>query len=193
MSGKRQNSERRNAPSWGMIVDMDNYSEQLVARRRNNSDIAKLIGIGLGTILVASAIMFFAIMLGFFSLVIIAVLILFLGVWLMSNQSIEYEYILTNDEIDIDKIIGRRKRKRMITLNLKSAEEFAQYPPEKDSGADATVYASSGTEQDAYYLLVNHSGYGRVKLIFNPNEKMRESIIQELPNALRVKIKHNVK
>ncbi|MDE6031545.1 MAG: hypothetical protein K2G32_08000 [Oscillospiraceae bacterium] len=172
---------------------MDNYSEQLVAKQRGTGDIVKMAAISVGTIILATAFMFLAIFTAIFSFVLPAVIILFVGVWMMGNQNIEYEYIITNGEMDIDKIIGKRKRKRMITLDLKSAEDFAPYPPEEDKSADATVHASNGLEQDAYYLLVNHSGYGMVKLIFNPNEKMREAITQELPNALRVKIKHNVK
>ncbi len=172
---------------------MDSYSEQLVTKQRGTGDIVKLAAISIGSLILASAFMYLAIATSFFTLVIPAVIILFVGVWLMGNQNIEYEYIITNGEMDIDKIIGKRKRKRMITLDLKSAQDFAPYPPEEDKSADATVHASNGLEQDAYYLLVNHSGYGVVKLIFNPNEKMREAITQELPNALRVKMKHNVK
>ncbi len=172
---------------------MDNYSEQLVSKQRGTGDMVKLAAIAIGSVILATVFMFLAIATFIFSFVIPAVIILFVGVWLMGNQNIEYEYIITNGEMDIDKIIGKRKRKRMITLDLKSAEDFAPYPPEEDKGADATVHASNGLEQDAYYLLVNHSGYGIVKLIFNPNEKMREAITQELPNALRVKVKHNAK
>lgn len=172
---------------------MDNYSEQLVSKQRGTADMIKLAAIAAGSVILATIFMFLAIVTFIFSFVIPAVIILFVGIWLMGNQNIEYEYIITNGEMDIDKIIGKRKRKRMITLDLGAAEEFAPYPPEEDKSADATVHASNGLEQDAYYLLVNHSGYGMVKLIFNPNEKMREAITQELPNMLRVKIKHNVK
>ena len=104
----------------------------------------------------------------------------------------QYEYILTNNDLDIDKVIGKRKRKRMISLDVSTAEAFAPYPTENDVPADATVHAYTGSETDAYYLVVNHSGYGKVKLIFNPNEKMREAITQELPNSLRIKLKHNL-
>lgn len=172
---------------------MDNYSEQLVSKKRGKGDIVKLTAISAGTIILATIFMFLAIVSMIYSFVIPAVIILFVGIWLMGNQNIEYEYIITNGEMDIDKIIGKRKRKRMITLDLKSAEDFAPYPPEEDKSADTTVHASNGLEQDAYYLIVNHSGYGLVKLIFNPNEKTREAITQELPNALRVKMRQNAK
>ncbi len=167
---------------------MDNIAEQLVAKQRSSIDLLKMIGIGLAAVLVASAMMFLAMTIAF-SFVIPAVLALFGGVWLIGNQNVEYEYIVTNDQMDVDKIIGKRKRKRMITLDLSSAVDFTSYSDDSVT-ADVTVHASSGLEQDAFCLLVNHSGYGKVKLIFNPNEKMREAIMQELPNALRIKMKH---
>lgn len=170
---------------------MDNIAEQLVEKRRTGADLAKKILISAGR-----ADHRFVLHVhcndGIFVMVILAVLVLAGGVWLLGNFNIEYEYILTNNDLDIDKVIGKRKRKRMISLDVSTAEAFAPYPAENDVPADATVHAYTGSETDAYYLVVNHSGYGKVKLIFNPNEKMREAITQELPNSLRIKLKHNL-
>ena len=91
--------------------------------------------------------------------------------------------------MDIDKIIGRRKRKRMITVDFQRAEDFAPYTSDNDVKADATVHAYTGSEKDAYYLVVTHNDYGKVKVIFNPNEKMREAIKSELPNTLKLKLR----
>lgn len=169
---------------------MDNIAEQLVEKRRTGADTLKKILVSAAALILASFCMYLA-MMGILTMVIPAVLILGGGVWLLGSFNIEYEYIITNNEMDIDKIIGRRKRKRMITVDISSAEEFAPYPADHDVAADATVHAYSGSETDAYYLVVNHSGYGRVKLIFNPNERIREAIMQELPNTLRIKLRHN--
>ena len=158
---------------------MDNIAEQLVQKKRTGADLAKKILISVGAVLIAT----------FFTMVIFAVLVLGGGVWLMSGFGIEYEYIITNNEMDIDKIIGRRKRKRMITVDFKRAEDFAPYTADNDVKADATVHAYTGMEKDAYYLVVTHNDYGRVKVIFNPNERMREAIRQELPNALKLKLR----
>lgn len=171
---------------------MDHYNEQLVAKRRNKTDILKVIGIVVGAILIAAVCMFFA-MQGITILVLLAVAVLGAGIWMIRNINIEYEYIITNNEMDIDKIIGQRKRKRMITVDLSKAEEFAEYPPNHDVEADATVHASSGLEKDAHYLLLEHGEYGKVKIIFNPNKKTQEAIVQELPRALRAKVNQNVK
>lgn len=172
---------------------MDNIAEQLVVKKKNTADILKAIGISVGAVLIATVLMFFAITTAFFSLVIPAVLVLFGGVWLMGQTNIEYEYIVTNNEMDIDKIIGKRKRKRMITVDLSGATDFAPYPPADSVSADVTVHASTGLEDDAYYLVTEHKTYGTVYLIFNPCEKIREAIMQELPYKLRMNKNINAK
>lgn len=171
---------------------MDHYNEQLVEKMRTGVDTLKIVGIVLGSVVLAAGFMFLS-MLGLSFFVVFAVGILILGIWLLSNTGIEYEYIVTNNEMDIDKIIGRRKRKRMITVDLSKAEEFSQYPSDHDINADAVVHATSGLEKDAHFLVLEHKDYGKVKIIFNPNEKIREAITQELPRALRAKLNNNVK
>lgn len=171
---------------------MDVIAEQLVKKNKSSVDYIKMGGIAAGAVILASVFMMLA-MTMLFSFVIPAVLVLFLGVWLIGNTNVEYEYIITNNEMDIDKIIGKRKRKRMITVDLSKGEDFGTYPPAENIKADATVHASSGLETDAHYLIVKHESYGTVNVIFNPNEKIREAIMQELPNSLRVKIRNNVK
>lgn len=110
---------------------MDNIAEQLVEKRRTGADLAKKILISAGALIIASFFMYIA-MMGFFVMVILAVLVLAGGVWLLGNFNIEYEYILTNNDLDIDKVIGKRKRKRMISLDVSTAEAFAPYPAEND-------------------------------------------------------------
>lgn len=112
---------------------MDNICEQLVSKTRTGADTAKIIGIMIGTILLASVFMFIVLAFGLTVMILPSVGVLALGIWLLSGVNIEYEYIITNNEMDIDKIIGRRKRKRMITIDISKAIEFGEYPAERRS------------------------------------------------------------
>ncbi len=170
---------------------MDNIAEQLIAKQQTGKDTLKKVLISIAALLLATILMFFAMALALFVLVIPAVLVLAGAVYLIGSMNVEYEYIVTNNELDIDKIIGRSKRKRMITIDISAAEHFAPYG-KTDINADATVHATDGTQTDAYNLVAKHSTYGTVNLIFNPNKKIREAIMQELPHALRIKLTHNV-
>ena len=172
---------------------MDNYCEQIVEKKKTGADIAKIVLTLLAIVLGAGAFVFVSVYFGITFMIIFAIGLLALGAWLVSGMNVEYEYIITNNEMDIDKIIGRRKRKRMITVDLSKANGFGGYPPQEDIEADTTVHATTGLEKNAHYLLVEHNDYGKVKVIFNPNEKTREAIAHELPKALSAKLKHDGK
>lgn len=167
---------------------MDNICEQLVEKRRTGGDNAKTALICAGLALAAAACVYFAVYSGIILLVSVAIIPIAAAVWVLRGVSIEYEYIVTNNEMDIDKIIGRRTRKRLITVNLNSAEDFGGYPEKEEVDAETTVQATSGLERDAHYLIVNHNDYGKVKVIFNPNEKLREAIAREFPKSLSAKL-----
>ncbi|MDD6483521.1 MAG: hypothetical protein PUF72_02975 [Clostridiales bacterium] len=56
--------------------------------------------------------------------------LLLAGVWygfylLVGMRSVEFEYILTNSEMDIDKIMSKKARKRIASFDFKSAEIVA--------------------------------------------------------------------
>lgn len=172
---------------------MDNICEQLVVKSRTSSDRAKAVLIILGMAVLAAALLFLAFITGFLVFLLIAGAAVFGGIYLLNGMDIEYEYIITNNELDIDKIIGRRKRKRMITVDLSRTEDFCRYPMPEEPDADATVHATTGLEEDARYLFAVHKDYGKVGVIFNPNKITREAIVREFPNALRARLDEDVK
>lgn len=167
---------------------MDNIYEQLVERRRTGGDNAKTALICAGLVFSATACVFFALCLGMILLIVVSFIPIAVAVWVLMGVNVEYEYTVTNNEMDIDKIVGRRTRKHMITVDLSGAEDFGSYPPQAELAAETTVEATSGLERDAHYLIVKHRDYGKVKVIFNPNEKLREAIARELPKSLRAKL-----
>ncbi len=170
---------------------MDIYSEQLVTKKRTGGDVAKIVFTLLGSMLLGSAVIYFALISVFWVLIIGGMLIIGFGAWIAAGFGVEYEYIVTNNEMDIDKILGKRKRKRMITVDLSKATQFERMPGADEKDADVTVYASTGMEEDAHVLICGHSDYGTVKIIFNPNENTRKAIGQGFPPALRRKVNDN--
>ena len=48
-----------------------------------------------------------------------------LTVWLLRRTSLEYEYLYYAGDIDIDKIMGRQKRKRVLSTDIKNLEVLA--------------------------------------------------------------------
>lgn len=171
---------------------MDNICEQIVVKSRTGSDRIKAVLIILGMAVLSAALLFLAFITGFLVFLLVAIAGVVGGIYLLNGIEVEYEYIVTNNELDIDKIIGRRSRKRMITVDLSQAEDLCVYNAENEPEADATVFATTGLEKDAYYLFVQHSDYGKVGIIFNPNARTREAMIREFPYALRTRLSENI-
>ncbi len=95
----------------------------------------------------------------------------------ISNFNIEYEYCVTNTELDVDKIINRRKRKRITSVKFTSMEIMAPCGDSRfandENGNFAKIYmaAKSSKDPDAYFIIYEENGQ-RTKLVFNPIHKM---------------------
>lgn len=111
------------------------------------------------------------------------------GAWVLaSSQNVEYEYIYTNGEIDFDKIIAKRRRKRMITIRISSFEEFDKFDPAKQNLSkfevkyDASV---SLTEPDTYFVTFHNKDGKSCILLFNPGERLIETITSVYRRRIR--------
>ena len=132
--------------------------------------------------------MFFVFLTGALLLLVLAFGAVGVGLWLAAGVGVEYEYIVTNDEMDIDKIIGKRKRKRMISVDLRRTTDFLPLPECDKDDYDVVVQASGGLESGAYCMFVEHSDYGRVKIVFDPNSRLRSAIALSVPKQLCEKV-----
>ena len=172
---------------------MDVFLEQIVARKSTGLDTLKKVGI-----IVAALILIFLFtfiipgfrmaggILGtigqvFTTLGLLLAVGVIYGTWyLITGMSVEYEYILTNGEIDVDKIIARRKRKRLITLDTRNFSEFGLYKSAPRVGQNVTVIMACSSPEDpnTYYALCDHAKFGQCMLVFNPNEKILQNAKQ---------------
>jgi hypothetical protein len=112
---------------------------------------------------------------------------------LMNRLNIEYEYIFTNGELDIDAIYNKSRRKRLYNGNVKDFEVMAHVEDKNHTGdfnsAQETLNYSSGViTNDTYAFLTAYKGK-RVKIIFEPNEMMVKAIATVLtPRKLHRKV-----
>ncbi|MCH5324088.1 MAG: hypothetical protein J1E39_02640 [Eubacterium sp.] len=168
---------------------MDSFGEQLVRKQTSSADIIKRVALVVGGLLLATALMTASFLTNFYVLTLLAVGVIFGMGWLLTGLGCEYEYIITNQDLDIDKIMGKRKRKRLITVKLDTVEDFGIYDGTQGEGAQATVIASDATGINAWYIIAKHKTHGRTMLIFSPNKKTVGLIANGLPHKLKVSLK----
>ena len=114
------------------------------------------------------------------------------GYWLFINTNYEYEYIVTNGELDIDKIIAKRSRKRVLNVKPSEFELIAPYnhknKGEYERGTFAkTIDASSSKyAKDVWFGIANTKKFGRVRFLFEPTEKMVENMRHHMPRKVQL-------
>ncbi len=167
---------------------MDTFFEQITAMRKGAKSIAIVIlilvaALSLGTVLMLLSIFYT----GLASICFLAIAGIFYGAYrLVAMQNVEYEYILTNGEMDIDKIINRSSRKRQITFNLKDVLRIENYDfknPVVIAGAKTEIYCNSGVE-NACFVLLEHRSHGKTIVVFAPNERMKQGMSGFIPRII---------
>ncbi len=166
---------------------MDMFVEQIIYRKKTKSQVALAVLImALTSILVVMAFL----LLG--SLALMLMLPLGWGMWwLLSGMNIEYEYCITNGDIDIDRIVARRKRERVVSVSLKKLDSAGRYEPEKWQGrqVDRTVFAAvSEKEEGLYYFSYRSKKRGYTLVVFQPNERVMEAFVKALPRLLQMEM-----
>ncbi len=153
----------------------DFFNEQLVKRNSDSKDKIKKIIIG-GLSLVGCLVLTFAIpIVGLF----VGVVFLGCGGYFISMLDIEYEYIMTNDIIEIDCIYAKRKRKKVIEFNVKDIIAMVKVTENKEqhtfNTAKKTIDFTSNTNKDnGYKAIIKQEENIMIK--FEPNEKILEAI-----------------
>ena len=91
------------------------------------------------------------------------------------NFSIEYEYIFTNGQLDIDVIKGKAKRKSLLTVAVRNIEYMAPYNGNNMSQREVIDIIHDESRRGKYYADFSKDGVA-YRLLFQPPEKILENI-----------------
>ena len=161
---------------------MDVFFEQLVPIKRDGKAITIFILAWLIALLLCGLAFLF---LG--TLFIIAVAgIIFATVKFTGLLNVEYEYILTNGVMDIDRITNKSTRKRLMSFEVSHVTRLEKYNPAFLESIDKKqlVFACPGKSQDAYFMVCEKEGKKAEYLVFTPNEKMKKAMVKFLPKFI---------
>lgn len=170
---------------------MDIFLEYIVKHKKGGKEIAIIVGVLLLlAILLLLSPFLFVLLPAFGSLVFLLDAGLIFGAyWLITMQDVEYEYIVTNGDIDVDRIEHRRKRKRVMSVHCKTFDIVAPVgDPEHRGEENSTVtrvldVSSSPDSGRAYYALFSKDGQ-RIKMIFEPTAKMLDNFGLFIPRSV---------
>lgn len=167
----------------------DVFKEQIVKKKPTTLDLLKKAGLVIAVMLI-----FFitSLFIGEFAFV-ITVAAGFGAYLLMNRLNLEYEYIFTNGELDIDVIYNRTQRKRLFSGQVSDFEIMAHvedktYTGEFTSANETKDYTSGTGTKDTYAFLTMYKTK-RLKVLIEPNEMMLKAFSTVLtPRKLHKKM-----
>lgn len=162
---------------------MDNFYEQLITAKGAAS--YKIANIAFYVLLVLAAVfMAMNIVISMFYIVLAAVTF-----FLKKQLYVEYEYVFTNGEIDMDKILEMKKRTKAISFSIKDIELMAPEGSDfirdfKNKPAKVLSLHPKNTDKKIYIAMVT-GGMKRVQLRFIPDEQFISLCYKYNPRAVK--------
>ena len=106
----------------------------------------------------------------------------------ITSRNIEYEYSVTNGDLDIDTIISQRKRKRIFSASCKDFDIVARRKSDKYSGdvmkiAKRIEAISSLDSEDVFFAVLNYKGEKTI-VFFKPDERILNSFTTFIPRKV---------
>ncbi len=162
----------------------DTFFEQIVKVKKTPKETAAIVGI----LVLALAIIVAALMFVYppFSILLAAG-----ACWgafkLISLTSIEYEYIFTNGDLDIDKIIAKSSRKRVVSIKCQNIEHWGKYTSavRRSTSVKKTYILCDPEDENAIYFVAPTKTEGTVMVVFAPDERIKGVVEKAVPRTAK--------
>lgn len=165
---------------------MDHFAEYMIKKKPDSRDNTKKIVILLLLILLCAGTIFMVFLTGIPFLLLITCALIYGAYFLLSGLSVEYEYAVTNGEMDVDKIIARRKRIHLISVKASQFDAFGPLTEEVPEAAERTlVLCTDNSGEGEYYADLTTEDYGETRIVFTPNQAVIDALAEFLPRHLR--------
>ncbi|NLM62183.1 MAG: hypothetical protein GX193_08930 [Clostridiales bacterium] len=167
----------------------DVFVEQIIEKRQDLKSTLKKLGIFFAALLISSVFLVIGILRFIFPAVF--ALCMYGAFRFVKDQNIEFEYSFTNGELDIDRIIGRRKRKSELSVRVRKFEIMApmveKYRKEYETQNIVRIVdaSSSPVSGSRWFARFNDDSGLTTLLIFEPNERLINAISKYIPGKLK--------
>lgn len=165
----------------------DTFVEELIVRKKT------LVNMLLQVLIVVAAVVLcvaFWLFIPFINsvLMVITIFAAYLGI---KFQGVEYEYCFTNGDLDIDKIMAKRKRKTLLSINHREIKVMCPYTSEYESEtkeykvSEVIDVSSSKNAAGRWFFIYEkkEGGYGFV--VFQPSKRLREAMRKYMRSRIK--------
>ena len=165
---------------------MDTFFEQLIKIKLNGKAKALIALIIAVDVIIVLALLFFAFVFAPTIILLVAAGAIYGGYKLISLLTIEYEYIYTNGDLDVDKIVAQSSRKRMVSIKCSEIEKYGEYKgqPAPGSVKNTLVFCNPDSEGQVY-ITAKDRNFGQVMIVLAPEERIRTEIEKVIPRIAK--------
>lgn len=162
---------------------MDTFFEQIVKKKKGFAEWAVI----LVTLVLALALVALSWLMGILP-IIVTVGVVYGAWWLITTRNVEYEYCVTNGDIDVDKIVARRKRTRLVSVSGRKIRALAPYDPTKPLGKfqRTVLVAPSIKEEGLWYFTYHSKKNGDTLVVFMPDDRVLGALYDGLPKLTQM-------
>ncbi len=165
---------------------MDTFFEQIVKKKKTVFEWAGIVA----TLIVAAVLAVLAWVLNIPLLTPLLIVGIIYGAWwLTTGLSVEYEYCVTNGDIDIDLIIAKRKRKRIVSVVGRKVESLLPYDAAKvdEKAYQRVVVAAPSKKEAGLWCFTYHSKKnGYTMVVFQPEQRVLCAFADGLPSLVKI-------
>jgi hypothetical protein len=163
---------------------MDMFIEKIVKRRKSLMELA---GTALIVVLVFVVCFLVFLYIPSFSLILVAGII-YLAYFLISRRNLEFEYAVTNGDLDIDKIINQKSRKRVFSANAKDFEVAARVKSDKYTNEikeckNVKDFTSHMENAENWFIYMRKEG-SQIVVLFEPSQQMIDNFFTFNPRKV---------
>lgn len=172
-----------------MLNHQDVFIEVLVKRKKTGKDYLIITGL----VLLFLLLLFVSYVFLRYTLTFLPLIVVGGGYGLyyfITNLDREFEYICTNGHLDIDMIIHKRKRKRMISMEAKDMEILApvdsdDYKVHERNQNLKNLNLTTNTSLDNVWFFVGSYKGQRMLVTFEPTDKILKDLKRHNPSKVR--------
>ena len=165
---------------------MDTFLEQIIKIKLTGKVKALITAIIVFDALLVCVLLYLSLFLAPTIMLLVVAGAIYGGYKLISLLSIEYEYIYTNGDLDVDKIVAKSNRKRMVSIKCSEVEKYGEYKGQPAPGSvKATHIFCNPDSEGQVYLIAKDRNLGNVMIVLAPNDRIRTELEKAIPRLAK--------
>ncbi len=165
---------------------MDTFFEQIIKIKLTGKVKALITAIIVFDALLVCVLLYLSLFLAPTIMLLVVAGAIYGGYKLISLLSIEYEYIYTNGDLDVDKIVAKSNRKRMVSIKCSEVEKYGEYKGQPAPGSVKSTHIFCNPDSEGQvYLIAKDRNLGNVMVVLAPNDRIRAELEKAIPRLAK--------